>query len=310
MRLSVFKLDFKYPIKIINRLMIALPISWSTKAIFCKHYVNFIYSKLVPLFNKAINSVAFKKDSQLSHHNSQIIWVFWWQGKLNMPLIVKKCYQSIVKHANGHKVILITKNNITKYSNMPQYIYTRLYDHDMTLTHFSDVLRFNLLKNYGGLWLDSTMYCSSDINDNCFTNIYTSGGYPLNQTHNFTCKWTEFLIGGLSHSPIFEFINEFFNLYWQNHYRSIDYFQADYALRFLYLNNISHFKDYVDIDAPRNNPHLYYLLSNLNNAYNGRKYKAFMKDTNLFKLTYKKKFVRINHSDKTFYNELLNDKLD
>lgn len=36
------------------------------------------------------------------------IWVCWWQGKENMPDIVKACYNSIQKHACNHPVILIT----------------------------------------------------------------------------------------------------------------------------------------------------------------------------------------------------------
>ena len=50
------------------------------------------------------------------------IWVCWWQGKENMPDIVKACYNSIQKHACNHPVILITEENFRNYIDMPEYI--------------------------------------------------------------------------------------------------------------------------------------------------------------------------------------------
>lgn len=307
--ISKIKLDIKYPLKIINRIVLNLPCSWHIKGkIFCNYYTKYIFSKLVKMFNEANKiSKEKKKDKEYSNRNSKIIWVFWWQGYKQMPLIVKKCFQSIKKHANGHRVILVTNKNIYKYATIPKYIYYRLYNKDITLTHFSDVLRFNLLNNYGGLWIDSTMYCSSNLTDEYFTKFYTCGDYNIEQSHNFACRWTEFLIGGTSHSDIFEFMNTFFNLYWKYHRCSIDYFEADYVLRYAYLLNMSNFRNYVDKIAPRNNPHLYYLLDYLNKSYNYTKYKSITKDTSIFKLTYKMKFRKTNVNKETFYNRLIHE---
>lgn len=59
----------------------------------------------------------------INHTVPKIIWIFWWQGASNMPSIVKKCYQSIIKNKNNAEVILITKDNIRNYANLPEYIY-------------------------------------------------------------------------------------------------------------------------------------------------------------------------------------------
>lgn len=226
---------------------------------------------------------------------------------MKMPLIVRRCIQSVIRHSNGYKVVLITKNNIRYYTNIPRYIYHKLYNNEITLTHFSDILRFNLLANNGGLWIDSTFYCSSDFSSDYFGDIYVSGGYSYKQSSKlYFSKWTEALIGGNKYNSIFKFLNNFLMLYWKYNSVSIDYFLADYALMYVYKHDISHFKYYVDNKAYKNNPHLYYLVDYLNKPYDRNIYKKITKDTNLFKLTYKKKF---NNNNDTFYHRLINYKL-
>lgn len=84
-------------------------------------------------------------------NNSGIIWVFWWQGFNNMPPIVRQCVKSIKNNSGNHSVIIVSKENIYKYTNISQNIFDELFKGNMTITHFSDIVRFNLLSNHGGL---------------------------------------------------------------------------------------------------------------------------------------------------------------
>ena len=78
-----------------------------------------------------------------------------------MPPVVRSCYKSVLKNAEKHPVILITENNITEYVDIPQYIYEKIREKKMTLTHFSDILRENLLYKHGGIWMDATIYMTA-----------------------------------------------------------------------------------------------------------------------------------------------------
>lgn len=231
----------------------------------------------------------------------KIIWIFWWQGVDHAPLIVQRCIRSIINNSNRYKVIILNKENIYKYAQIPFYIYKRLRNNEMSITHFSDVLRFNLLRLYGGLWVDSTIYCTSKINN--IGPIYTSGGY--NNKYNFfiSAKWTEFLIGGCKNNPIFIFMDEFFKKYWKHNYYITNYFMADFALNYIYMNNIGDFTKYVDNKASKNNPHLHDLQKLLNVNFNSILYKILTSDTNLFKLTYKKK---LKNNGISFYSKIIN----
>ena len=99
------------------------------------------------------------------------IWIFWWQGEKKMPLIVKKCYESVKSNAKDHKVVLIDKNNLNNYVDFPQFIYDRIETGNMTITHFSDILREKLLYMYGGIWMDATIFMTDHFQIVCIITL-------------------------------------------------------------------------------------------------------------------------------------------
>lgn len=54
------------------------------------------------------------------------IWTLWWQGVDKMPPIVKATYESI-KNASDKEVVLITKDNVYEYIEIPEYIKKKKY---------------------------------------------------------------------------------------------------------------------------------------------------------------------------------------
>ncbi|EJX07896.1 capsular polysaccharide synthesis protein [gut metagenome] len=91
------------------------------------------------------------------------IWVCWWQGEEQMPEVVRACYHSIRKHACGHPVILITEANCNEYLKLPDLMWEKQEKGTISLTHFSDLARMYLLKEYGGIWVDATNFITQDI---------------------------------------------------------------------------------------------------------------------------------------------------
>lgn len=106
-----------------------------------------------------------QKYTEQPHRETRKLWLFWWQGMENAPALVQKCYESVKSNLGKEwDIVLITENNYNKYASFPEYILKKLDKKQITLTHFSDLLRLELLINYGGLWLDATVLCtSSDI---------------------------------------------------------------------------------------------------------------------------------------------------
>lgn len=93
---------------------------------------------------------------------SNKLWLFWWQGMESAPELVQKCYESVKAYlGKDWEIILITENNYKEYVAFPEHILQKLDNGQITLTHFSDLLRLELLINHGGLWLDATVLCTS-----------------------------------------------------------------------------------------------------------------------------------------------------
>ena len=77
--------------------------------------MNYLSKKYSYIINKNYNDFS-------SDISSNIIWVFWWQGIDSAPFIVQKCVESIKKYSGDKRVVIIDKNNISKYYNIPKFI--------------------------------------------------------------------------------------------------------------------------------------------------------------------------------------------
>lgn len=255
-----------------------------------------IQNQLKPIFEKAFQS--FTKYEKYNVNNT--IWIFWWQGEDSMPDIVKKCYNSVQRFCGNKKIVLITKDNIRDYTDISENIYLKLNSGVITFTHFSDILRANLLKNNGGLWMDATIYVTNSL-DNIELKELLYRVSQSKDTFNISFgRWTGFFMGGPSGMDIMSFMDRLYQCYWEEYDELIDYFLIDYALDYAWNKNLSEFKSleykYKNID-----PHLFDMQKFLNSKYDEIFWNDLTRNTNLFKLSYKKK---INEKDDNVYNHL------
>lgn len=112
------------------------------------------YQYVLKDFDKVIPENIIQKES------SNKIWVCWMQGMENAPIMVKKCYNSLQKNLTDRDIILLTFENIRKYTNFPDYILEKYTDGLIPHTHFSDLLCIELLCQNGGTWVDATILCT------------------------------------------------------------------------------------------------------------------------------------------------------
>lgn len=264
-------------------------------------YHSAIKSELVDYFNAALESVDTNSNNFNGSKSSEVIWFFWWQGLNEAPSLVKNCYSSLKKHSKNHKIIILSKNNICRYAHIPAYIYDKVNKNKITLTAFSDIVRFNLLKNYGGLWVDSTILWFKDFPNSFFSNFYTAHG-SANLTHKNVSlgRWTSYLIGGGKNNPVFCFMDNFYKLYYLKNEEPLDYFMVDYGLNYAY-DNISPFKLYIDDVAINNNISIHKGAEIMNKPLNSVDNGFIFDGTNGLKLTYKGK---ISSNPETVYNQI------
>lgn len=243
------------------------------------------------------------QDKSISNGNSKYIWVFWAQGYDSMPDLVLKCIETVKKNNGNAQVILLTAENFEKYATLPKWIVNKFRNGIINPMYLSDALRFNLLKNYGGLWLDATDFVIDEITDDYFSDLCTVSGLSDDE-HFFIAegRWHTALFGGTKNHPLFQFMDSFFSNYWKENDESVDYFMTDYALEYAYQNNIGNFREYIDLNKGKIDPQFVDLQPHLNDLFNSEQWNNYIKDTKIFKLTYK---TKLKKSNDTFYNFLI-----
>ena len=95
-----------------------------------KQYKEFIAN--LPLYNH-------------THIRSKKIFWLWFQGERNASNISKACLNSIFRNCKSHEIILINQKNMNQYVHFPFFILNKLKNNSFSITHFSDLLRLELL---------------------------------------------------------------------------------------------------------------------------------------------------------------------
>lgn len=177
---------------------------------------------------------------------SSNIWVCWWQGEENMPEVVKVCYRSIKKLSGRHPVVLITEENLKDYVQLPQIIMDKYDAGIISKTHFSDILRFYLLKEHGGIWMDITNFLTAQI-DTFVPVDSTFYSYKHITEYNNVSQglWTSYFNASGKGNIIPSYLYDSLVSYWSRTDKLEDYLLLDFIFKLGY-DNIPAMKAIVD----------------------------------------------------------------
>lgn len=255
-------------------------------------------------FKQFISNYQFTEDVEEGDAEySNNIWICWFQGIENAPEIVKTCVNSIRHNSGGHNVVILTEDNYKNYVDIPLDILEKKKKGLISRTIFSDILRTSLLAKHGGMWIDSTFFATGDISQ-----YFELPVWSIKRPDYLHCSVAcgDFanysLYCDYQHRYIFRIISDFLIRYWRTNDILIDYLTTDYIIK-LILNHYAEIKSVFD-DIPSNNPLCDELCKVLNDKFDQTIYDSLIKDTNLFKLTWKTQFKK----DGTFYEFIIHKK--
>ena len=223
------------------------------------------------------------------------VWCCWWQGVEQMPELVRMCNDRLRQLLPTEEVELhlLTQANYQDYVELPNYIIEKFESGKMSITALSDVLRVALLAQYGGFWIDATVF----ISDHFPVEFVRSDFYaqrmfdPVKWKHE-ACKgrWCGFLMGGKAENIIFLLLRDAFFTWWKTHDSVIDYVILDYFLLAGY-KQLPAIREQID-GVPDNNPDVFEMYKVLNKPYTPELFARLTSRTNLHKLTYKMQLNR------------------
>lgn len=181
------------------------------------------------------------------------IWVFWWQGEAQMPDIVRSCVQSIQQNKGAYRVVVLNKDNFSRYANIPAYILNKVKSGAISLAHFSDILRFELLNNHGGWWLDATIYVTRPIPTRKAFYTVRMPDMPAFVSRG---KWSGFLWYMPKGHGLAQFMTTCLRQYWEKQNSPITYLFMDHLIK-LYYDKKMPFRWQID-SLTVENPDLYF----------------------------------------------------
>lgn len=265
---------------------------------------NFFIKRFLSIkFSDFIQKYANKEN--ISNKNSKKIWCCRLQWEDKAPDIVKICINSLRKNAWDFEVIVIDDKNYKNYVEFPTFLLEKLKKWKISLTHFADVLRIKLLKEYGWVWVDATMFISVplfwEFDGKAFNSVYPQ---EYIENHYEFSKWCVFFFWW-SGKKLFSFVYNVFIEYLKDYDKMIDFFLLDHLINIAYENfpDVKHDIDQVSL---RNND-IFKLVEIFNQEYDKSLYDSLL-EIWYFKLTYKIPFVEYTKDWKlTNYGKFLKD---
>lgn len=94
---------------------------------------------------------------------SKIIWSIWFQGRQSAPFVVRECLESWERKNPGWELRCLDASTVLEYIPLDDFI--DLNKRVITFASLSDIIRILLLREYGGVWVDATVYCNQPLDD-------------------------------------------------------------------------------------------------------------------------------------------------
>lgn len=232
---------------------------------------------------------------------SNKVWVCWLQGIEQAPPLVQRCYRSLQENLPDREVILLTEDNYREYVTFPEHIEKKLASGVITRTHFSDLLRLELLINHGGTWIDATVFCSGGqipgymLDSDLFLFQNLKPGADGHAT--VISSW--FMTACTNH-PILLLTRALLYRYWEKRNAMVDYF----LIHDFFQLAIETYPEEWNRVIPFSNSTPHILLLRLFEAYDPAIWDAAVSQTPFHKLSYK--FSEEDwKKENTFYTHLM-----
>ena len=254
------------------------------------------YSYVLDEFDKNYSSKLEKKQSNK-------VWVCWFQGIEQAPLLVQKCFYALKSNLDDRDIVLITADNMLEYVDFPDFIVEKWRKGEITNTHMTDLLRLELLIKYGGTWIDSTVLCTrkrEDIPDYFFDSdlFYFQSLKPGKDGRSVGIS--SWYISACSNNKILLATRQLCYEYWKNNRDMMDYFLFHY----FFVMALDRYVEERNKVIPFSNSTPHILLLRLFEKYDERVYQNIINQTPFHKLSYKFTEEQMNLTD-TYYRRIV-----
>ncbi|MBQ9788341.1 MAG: hypothetical protein IJW31_01900 [Lentisphaeria bacterium] len=249
----------------------------------------------------AVRNTSIEQSNATVSDEKPIIWQYWHQGIENAPELMQKCVKSVKIHHPDCDVRVLSFDTIKNYVEIPQRFYDLLEQKRISIAIFSDILRLYLLKNYGGTWIDSTLYFTDRIPQEIFdSEFFVLQKNP--ETDAFGDKMSCYFIRAKKNNYFTRLILNTLEKYWAENSYLIHYFMFEHVVSMLSEAN-DNLKEYWEKMYFMSTDKLGLLRRRLYADFDEVEYNAIKNEVFLHKLSYK--ILQEGSSGKSFYDKII-----
>ncbi|MBQ7632995.1 MAG: capsular polysaccharide synthesis protein [Alphaproteobacteria bacterium] len=225
--------------------------------------------------------VTSEKNTSVPAECPKIIWTCWWQGKENLPPVVKRCIESIRKYCPEYELRIITADNIRDYIELPDYIMQKHQKGYIPRAHLADILRVALLVKYGGIWMDATVFLTAPL-----PQFIADSPFFAFHCHDLY-QFQIWFIKAAAANPLMKNLLNLLLEYWKYENSTINYFFGYSLFDLMVENSAECAKQWAQ--TPLIYDDCYELADNFFAPYSAQKWAAIKAKTSIHKLSWKYK---------------------
>jgi hypothetical protein len=230
-----------------------------------------------------------------THEYSNKIFWCWLQGEENAPELYRTNLKALKNNCKSHNIIIITEKNMNQYITFPSFILQKKNDKYFSNTHFSDMLRLELLIKYGGTWIDAsvliTEYDDSFFNQDLFF---------FKSRDEYWVYGSSWFITSEKRSPILKTTLDLLYEYWKNNNQIYNYFLFHF---FFKMACDKYYQDYLKVPFYSNIP-VHVLQYEIKDVFREKRYKQILDCSKIHKLTSRSD---MNFANDSFYSHIIKE---
>lgn len=240
------------------------------------------------------------------HKVPHIVWSAWLQGMDKAPEMVQACMESWSRELPGYDIRVVDSYNYHEWVELPPYVVEKYRKGLIPHALFCDLLRLALLKRYGGVWMDASVYCSGFGNEQLRTRWDRVIGSEFTVFRYFRrgaaapVGLSNWFMAAVPNEKVVSVVFDALLAYWRDYDCTVNY----YVMHLFLGMALRTFSD-VTSSMPHENSYYSLLLGKvLADDYNGAKWRELASHVSIHKLNYRKE-CEAKRNPNGFYSHLL-----
>lgn len=185
----------------------------------------------------------------------KIIWMLWLQGWESAPDVVQACLRTWRRLNPGWSLNALSATDLENF--LDDSVFDLIRGKDLQPETISDVIRLGLLRKYGGVWADATLYCVKPLDEWLEQRVAPTGFFAFSRPAEDRLLSSWFLAADKGNYVVNRWWESVCK-YWQTHESNHRYFWMHDVFRDVYNTDHHFMKAWNDTpEEPAAGPHYF-----------------------------------------------------